>query len=429
MDYSQLLADIKTYVEHCYATTTQPGLVYHNLAHTRQVVELCQQLGQHHGLQPAAFFELQAAAWLHDVGFTNGPAISHEERSAAMAQTLLEQLLVPPEVRARIAQAILATQWPQKPLGLTEEILADADLYNLSTPAFKQHSKLLRQERQLQSQQPINANSWLAESISMLQAHQYHTPFARQHWEPGKQANLSRLLQKQVEQTANAAMPPAHSPQQQTACTPVQSTDANAATNIQAPEWAKQAGKQKPASTNDQGAGRSIETMFRITLTNHMELSSMADAKANILISVNAVIISVVLTVLVSKLEAYPWLTVPTLLLLLVNTTTMVFAILAVRPKIIAENMSPEALAQQQTNLLFFGNFHKLPFQQFETQVKALLKNRDALYTSLIRNLYQMGKVLSRKYALLRIAYQVFMLGLVAAVGAFALAVMFNQAA
>ncbi|HMP91727.1 MAG TPA: DUF5706 domain-containing protein, partial [Phnomibacter sp.] len=101
----------------------------------------------------------------------------------------------------------------------------------------------------------------------------------------------------------------------------------------------------------------------------------------------------------------------------------------AVRPKIIAENMSPEALAQQQTNLLFFGNFHKLPFQQFETQVKALLKNRDALYTSLIRNLYQMGKVLSRKYALLRIAYQVFMLGLVAAVGAFALAVMFNQAA
>jgi hypothetical protein len=56
--------------------------------------------------------------------------------------------------------------------------------------------------------------------------------------------------------------------------------------------------------------------MLRLTSENHMRLSEMADNKANILISVNAIIISVILTVLIRKIEVDRHLTIPTMIFL-----------------------------------------------------------------------------------------------------------------
>ena len=65
---------------------------------------------------------------------------------------------------------------------------------------------------------------------------------------------------------------------------------------------------------------RGIQTMFRLTSDNHLELSGMADGKANILISVNAIIISVILTVLLRRLEIDTHLTIPTIIFLVIFT-------------------------------------------------------------------------------------------------------------
>jgi hypothetical protein len=165
--------------------------------------------------------------------------------------------------------------------------------------------------------------------------------------------------------------------------------------------------------------------MFRVTLSNHTDLSAMADSKANIMISVNSIIISVVLTVLLRKLEEFPNLVVPTIILLLVNITTIVFAILAVRPKIIAGVFSEEDIRQKRANLLFFGNFHKMPVHTFEWGMKEMMKDKDYLYGSMIRDLYYLGVVLGRKYNMLRVAYNVFMYGLIIAVISFGAAVLF----
>ena len=162
--------------------------------------------------------------------------------------------------------------------------------------------------------------------------------------------------------------------------------------------------------------------MFRVTIHNHLELSSMADSKANIMISVNSIIVSVVLSVLLRRLEELPNMIIPTIILLTVNILTIVFSILAVRPKIL-KNRAPEVeINNKKANLLFFGNFSSMSLETYTRRMKEMMQEKDYLYENMINNIYFMGIVLGRKYHWLRTAYNVFMYGFIVAVIAFGIA-------
>ena len=116
--------------------------------------------------------------------------------------------------------------------------------------------------------------------------------------------------------------------------------------------------KKKVKEVKELKPTRGIETMFRITSKNHMELSAIADNKANIMISINSIILSVLVSVLIRKLEEYPHMTIPAVGLTLVCLTTIVFAVLATRPNVSKGKFKREDIINKETNLLFFGNFH-----------------------------------------------------------------------
>ncbi len=87
-----------------------------------------------------------------------------------------------------------------------------------------------------------------------------------------------------------------------------------------------------------------------------------------------------------------------------------------------------EDIVSKKTNLLFFGNFHKMKREQYEWGMKEMMKDADYLYTSLIRDIYFLGVVLGKKYRMLRIAYTIFMFGLIISVIAFLIAQKFFAA-
>ena len=95
---------------------------------------------------------------------------------------------------------------------------------------------------------------------------------------------------------------------------------------------------------------KGIQTMLRLTSENHMKLSDMADGKANILISVNAIIISVILSVLLRRLQVDTYLTIPTIIFLTSSVCTIVVAILATRPKISEGTFSDQDITDKKTN-------------------------------------------------------------------------------
>ncbi|MEM6641768.1 MAG: Pycsar system effector family protein [Bacteroidota bacterium] len=170
---------------------------------------------------------------------------------------------------------------------------------------------------------------------------------------------------------------------------------------------------------------RGIETMFRTTSKNHMELSAIADNKANIMISINSIILSVMVSVLIRKLEEYPHLTVPSIMLTIVCLATIVFAVLATRPNVTKGKFERLDITNKETNLLFFGNFHRMALKDYQWGMKEMLQDANYLYGSMIKDIYFLGVVLGKKYRLLRVSYTIFMFGFVLSIVAFIIAELF----
>ena len=151
----------------------------------------------------------------------------------------------------------------------------------------------------------------------------------------------------------------------------------------------------------------------------------MADNKANILISVNSIILSIVLTVLFRKFNDAPFLIIPAFALTVTCLVTIIFSILATRPNVSSGKFTDEDVKNRKTNLLFFGNFHGMGLDNYLWGMKEMMKDGNYLYSSLIKDIYYLGVVLGRKYKLLRISYTVFMFGLIISIILFILAQMY----
>ena len=158
-------------------------------------------------------------------------------------------------------------------------------------------------------------------------------------------------------------------------------------------------------------------------MRNHIKLSDIADTKANILLSVNAIIISLVLANLIAKLDTNEYLVYPTAIFTLFSVISMILSIIATRPNVTSGQFTKEDVKNKNVNLTFFGNFHKMELKEFEWAINELLKDKDYVYTSLTKDLYFLGKVLERKYRILRITYTIFMSGIIISVIAFGIAV------
>ena len=184
----------------------------------------------------------------------------------------------------------------------------------------------------------------------------------------------------------------------------------------------KEMAKLQKKVEKQKGYSRGVESMFRLTARNQINLSSIADNKSNILISVNTIIISILLSVLVARFSEYPNIILPTLIFLLFSLITIIFAILSTRPNISSGMFSKEDIKEKKVNLLFFGNFYNMSLDDYEWGLEEMMKDDDYLYGTMIKDQFFLGKVLAKKYKLLRIAYNFFMFGLIISVLAFVLA-------
>ncbi len=167
------------------------------------------------------------------------------------------------------------------------------------------------------------------------------------------------------------------------------------------------------------GTNRGIETMFRSAYRVQMDLTSLADNKANMMISINGIIISIIIASVAPKLDANPWLGIPTTLFLLGTLVSIIFAIVAARPRVSSTPITLEDLRHSEGNILFFGNFTNMQESEFLEGMTELIGDKTIVYESMIRNIYGLGVVLNKKFALLRVAYTSFMVALVMGVSSF----------
>jgi predicted metal-dependent HD superfamily phosphohydrolase len=410
MNYYTLLDEVKQYVTTYFHTHTNDKLIYHNQVHTEYVVNAAIEIANHYRLSDLDYFIVVTAAWFHDIGYYTDPP-RHEEKGAEEATVFLKRKGLEETTIQTIAQCIRATRLPQNPETLLEKIVADADLFHLGTPRFIDFNKVMRKEFSAIYNIDISKDEWRNKTIRLLETHHYHTDYCRLLLSDAKAKHLEKLKAKlgdKYPDIKNAVPVAAIAP------APVQPAKSKIKPLLPEDDDDKLKRKNRP--------DRGIETMFRITSANHQRLSDMADSKAHIMISVNSIIISVLLSVLLKNLEQFPQYTIPAMTLLSVSLTTIVFAILATRPKIPSGTFTENDITEKKVNLLFFGNFFRMSMDDYTSGMLHMMDDRDFLYRSLIKDVYSQGVVLGSKYQKLRISYNVFMYGLIVSVVAFSIA-------
>ncbi len=394
--------EVKAYVFNLFKEKLPLNTVYHSANHTSYVVEAANEIGLSQNLSEEDLEAVLLAAWFHDAGYIEG-AEGHEKRSMVIVDNYLTKRDFSKEKITKIKELIKATKLPQVPRNKLEEIICDADLSHLGRISYREEAKLLRLEREQLTGEVVSDIVWLKETELFLSQHKYFTNYAFENWNAQKTLNwlnvkntIKKLEVKTSEQEQKKSLK-------------------NKETQI------KKSKEERP--------DRGIETMFRVALRNHVKLSDIADTKANILLSVCAIILSIALSTLFPKLDKADnyYLIIPTLLFLFITLVTMVFTILSTRPKVTSGNFTEEDVANKKVNLLFFGNFHKMSLDIFQKGINEVMKDRAYLYDSMTKDLYFLGIVLAKKYKLLHVAYTIFMYGIILSVLSFVLSFLIMQ--
>ena len=164
---------------------------------------------------------------------------------------------------------------------------------------------------------------------------------------------------------------------------------------------------------------RGIETWYRLASKNLYTRRQIVDTKSNILITVNAIMISAMMGSFYPRLNDDPHLIYGILPIVLGNLISISFAILATRPVIGAGTFSENEVNQHKASLMTFDDYYKMPLAKYELALDTMMKDGDFLYDTIKRDLYQLGVDLSHRYKNIRTAYNVFLIGLVIGIAAF----------
>ena len=398
---AKLLTDAQTYVTELFQTKVNKSIHFHTLYHTQDVVKGATIMAEHYHLVDDERLALLLAAWFHDTGFSSGKAKDHESVSIRLATEFLLQHNCEQPFVEKVVSCINATRLPQTPATHIEQIICDADLFHLGSDDFKEKNRLLREELNDFGKMDLSKKEWRKKNISFLENHHYFTTYAKEKLEPTKEKYLAELKAKKMGEPKNSKKETgkAHLPV------------------LDEQNKAEEKKKKEKESQTDRG----ISTVFRIMASNQSNLSHMADNKANIMISVNSIILSVVVSFLGKELDTNYYLIYPIIVIVATGVLTIVFSVLATRPNVTSGTFTKDDIENKKTNLLFFGNFHKMNLADYDWGMTEMLNDKNYLYSSMIKDNYFLGIVLAKKYKYLRISYNIFMYGILISMVAFAI--------
>ncbi|RME94952.1 MAG: HD domain-containing protein, partial [Bacteroidetes bacterium] len=323
---------------------------YHNLPHTLSVVDATRLLIARHELKAEDAEALELAAWFHDTGFTQTYE-GHEIVSAEIAQQFLQSENYDEDRLATVQRLILATQAGCEPKDLLEKIICDADLSNLGRADYLALLSGLRHEWEVFRQESYSDEKWYRLNYKFVKSHKYYTQVAEELYGPQYQQNLSTLKKLRKKK--------------------------------------KKKGRKKDTRTGDTIAtNRSAQMMFKTALRNHMDLSNLADNKANIMLSVNALIVTIAVPMAAGYVKNSPHLAAPVIVLLLTCLCSMIFATLATRPIQMTGITSPEDIKQGKSNLFFFGNFYRMSLEAYDEGMDEIISKDQNLDSAIKRDLY-----------------------------------------
>ncbi|MGD8265199.1 MAG: DUF5706 domain-containing protein [Chromatiales bacterium] len=187
-----------------------------------------------------------------------------------------------------------------------------------------------------------------------------------------------------------------------------------------APEGDKR-GKKKNKE-KDKSTARSTETLFRNAVRSNLDLTSIADNKANIMISVNGFILTVIVTAGGFVMQSEPALIYPFTMILLTAILSIGCAVMAVKPKVNLPEDTLEDLRSDKSSIIYFRHYVHMNPDDYVREMKRVLNDAETIHTHIARHIYGLGYGLSIKFRWLRFSYTIFTIGLASSALVFVLA-------
>ncbi len=381
-----IIPEARGYVQQLMAEKLHSHYLFHNFDHIQEVFDVCRDLVEKSDLSDNEAEETLLAALFRDTGHIYGEE-ELESCSIGFASKYLRKREFNEKRIKRIVELITHSCRGEEPVSLQEKILHDAVWSFLGMKQFKRKTSLLKIEKEYTENKTYTPLEWYTFLFELLIGSKYYTTWAEEKFFEQRSKNIT-------EQEKNL----------------------------------NEARKEAVRKNTGKDFGRGVDTMFRVTSQNHMNLSSIADGKANMIISINTLVLSILITAGsagysltdYSSLESIR-IIIPGTLLMLSSLLAIVFAVLSATPKVSRVEFTENQIREHQVSMLYFGNFLQLDAQGFVDYLRELKRDQEILYDDMAKDLYNLGKVLQRKYKLITIAYRVFIGGLIISVLSFLL--------
>ena len=403
-EHTEIVQRASDYVYTLFKEKLPETFVYHTYAHTRQVAETARKIAKEMKLGEEGVEVVTLAGWLQDTGYTE-IYMGHEDFSKRIAEKFLRDNQYPDEKIHLILGCIEATKIVVRPRNALEEIVCDAEGSIVGKKSFFDASTLLRIEWEKALGQTFTNEDWDKQERDLLSGHMFFTKYAGREFGDQQIENL-RTIDKRIRKSEVRLLP--------------KDEAAIAKIKIEQEKLSRQVEK-------DLKPDRGIETMFKLLSRNNLAISLQADRKAQTMIHANALIISFLVGFVIHRLDVNPELAIPGFFLLSTCATALIYSVLATRPKVNKGTFTREDIINKQANLLFFGNFYRMEFHDFEWGIKKMMNSKEDLYENIIRDSYLLGKADGRKYQYLRMSYNVFMYGLIISIILFLMAFLWPE--
>ncbi|MEN8204787.1 MAG: Pycsar system effector family protein [Pseudomonadota bacterium] len=200
----------------------------------------------------------------------------------------------------------------------------------------------------------------------------------------------------------------------------------------------KKVGRPRRRKSDGYGSSKGIETMFRSAYRAQLDLIALAATKANIMISLNGFIVSVLMVSGAFIYATVPVFLPPAIIFLITSAISIYFALWAASPGSAPEyakifrwarnfltgkaafseikkcvDTRPQEFIDGESNLLVFEDFAKLSKEEYLERMHALLSDHGKVYETMSDQLYWLGNMADKKFKMLRSSYAVFRWGII----------------
>jgi chaperonin cofactor prefoldin len=394
-----ILSKVELFATDFITNKNPESVIYHNISYTHRLVGAVKEISSKEGLSEKEIELLLIAAWIFGTGYFDADIFKSKKIfTGCMSCTLreskpfLDSIKYPKKDIETVYTILTNTKHPIQPQNKLEYVFADAIYMDFAREKGKKYVKKMYQELLVFNALRIGKKKWNDELIALLEDHSYYTNYGKSELEPKKHLLIKNLKKdvKVLESIQNVAL--------------------KKELDISDKELKRL--KENLSESNNAVDIRTIQTLFRNTSKNHYTLNQMVDRKANIMISINAIINSLIIGGLLGpSTTLFNIKLIPVFILMIATSLSIFYAIMAISPNKTHGEFTEDDVRNKRGNLLYFGNFHNMSFRDYEWAMLEMITDNDYLYSSLLRDIYYLGEKLQKKHTQIRNSLNIFLIG------------------